>query len=330
MLRILEWTLAAYDRLGVVRDARGQPARQLGAARQLPDRRRQVRVHRRRVSDANFARLCKAMDRPDLLDDPRFAQLADRAAHSDEINGIVAEWTRSLDRDRGRSARASRTTCPVATAYTAADIFADPHIDGARRPRDGRRSGHRPGAPAGAVPALRRRAAGRADRRAAARRAHPRGAARRCSALDDAELDRLARAGRSCDGDHDGLFELDGDGSIALVGGYSPTSGTYHFPLLDACPYTGATTSSRSTLSDDGDVVGLDRGHRRAARLHGTGAVRVRRRRARRRAACAWSRRLTESDPAQLDVRPTDALVADELPDGRHDVGVRALGIEAP
>ena len=37
VLRILEWTLAAYDRLGIVRVARGQPARQLGAARQLPD-----------------------------------------------------------------------------------------------------------------------------------------------------------------------------------------------------------------------------------------------------------------------------------------------------
>ena len=32
----------------IVRVARGQPARELGAARQLPDRRRQVRVHRRR------------------------------------------------------------------------------------------------------------------------------------------------------------------------------------------------------------------------------------------------------------------------------------------
>ncbi len=48
-LRILEWTLPAYDRLGIVRDPRGQPARQFGAARQLPDSRRQVRVHRRRL-----------------------------------------------------------------------------------------------------------------------------------------------------------------------------------------------------------------------------------------------------------------------------------------
>ena len=78
-------------------------------------------------SDANFGRLCKAMDRLDLLDDPRFTKLVDRATHGDTINGIVADWTVTLD------ARAVEERCvahdvPVATAYTAADIFADPHF----------------------------------------------------------------------------------------------------------------------------------------------------------------------------------------------------------
>jgi len=77
---------------------------------------------------ANRMTVRKAMDRLDLLDDPRFARLADRAAHGDTINGIVAEWTATLD------ARAIEERCvahdvPVATAYTSADIFADPHFD---------------------------------------------------------------------------------------------------------------------------------------------------------------------------------------------------------
>src|SRR5207237_8080598 len=79
-------------------------------------------------SHPTSARLCKAMDRLDLLDDPRFARLADRAAHGDTINGIVSEWTATLD------ARAIEERCvahdvPVATAYTSAVIFADPHFD---------------------------------------------------------------------------------------------------------------------------------------------------------------------------------------------------------
>jgi crotonobetainyl-CoA:carnitine CoA-transferase CaiB-like acyl-CoA transferase len=68
------------------------------------------------------------MDRTDLLDDPKFTKLIDRAKHGDEINGIVAEWTATLD------ARDIETRCvahdvPVATAYSAADIFADPHFE---------------------------------------------------------------------------------------------------------------------------------------------------------------------------------------------------------
>jgi formyl-CoA transferase len=67
------------------------------------------------------------MDRPDLLDDPRFTRLADRAAHGDEINGIVSEWTRAHTAVEVEEACVA-CDVPVATAYTAADMFADPHF----------------------------------------------------------------------------------------------------------------------------------------------------------------------------------------------------------
>jgi uncharacterized OB-fold protein len=47
----------------------------------------------------------------------------------------------------------------------------------------------------------------------------------------------------------EGLFELGTDGTITLIGGYSPSSGKYHFPLLDTCPYTGARDVERVALS---------------------------------------------------------------------------------
>ncbi|HEY5078020.1 MAG TPA: hypothetical protein VIJ48_10985, partial [Acidimicrobiia bacterium] len=50
---------------------------------------------------------------------------------------------------------------------------------------------------------------------------------------------------------HEGLFEVAGDGSIALIGGYSPASAKFHFPLLDTCPYSGARDVQRVTLSRD-------------------------------------------------------------------------------
>jgi len=125
-LRILEWTLAAYDRLGVVRSREGNRLANSAPLDNYPTRDHKY-VCIVAGSDANFSRLCKAMDRVDLLSDPSFAKLADRAEHGDAINGIVAEWTSSLDA-REIEARCVAHDVPVATAYTAADIFADPHF----------------------------------------------------------------------------------------------------------------------------------------------------------------------------------------------------------
>ena len=126
VLRILEWTVAGHDRLGVVREREGN---RLGTSAPLDN---YPTADGRYVclvagSDTNYARLCRAMDRPDLVDDPRFATLSERAARSDEINGIVADWTRTLPAAEVER-RAIEHDVPVATAYTAADIAADPHM----------------------------------------------------------------------------------------------------------------------------------------------------------------------------------------------------------
>ncbi len=55
---------------------------------------------------------------------------------------------------------------------------------------------------------------------------------------------------------HDELFRVGEDGAIRLLGGYSPTSGRYHFPLLPACPYTGADDVQPVELSDRGTLWG--------------------------------------------------------------------------
>jgi crotonobetainyl-CoA:carnitine CoA-transferase CaiB-like acyl-CoA transferase len=127
VLRILEWTLPAYDRLGTVRSREGNRLANSAPLDNYPTADGKY-VCIVAGSDANFTRLCKAMDRPDLLDDPRFAKLSDRATHGDAINGIVADWSVSLDA-RTVEERCVAHDVPVATAYTSADIFADPHFE---------------------------------------------------------------------------------------------------------------------------------------------------------------------------------------------------------
>ncbi|MGZ4729972.1 MAG: CaiB/BaiF CoA transferase family protein [Acidimicrobiales bacterium] len=126
ILRVLEWTIAGYDQLGVVRGRQGNRLDNSAPLDNYPtaDGRYVCIVA---GSDANFGRLCTAMDRPDLAADPAWSSLAKRAARADEINGIVADWTSS------RTAAEVEAACiacdvPVGLAYTAADIAADPHM----------------------------------------------------------------------------------------------------------------------------------------------------------------------------------------------------------
>jgi len=126
ILRILEWTVAAQDRLGLTRQREGN---RLANSAPLDN---YATSDGRYVcivagSDANFGRLCAAMDRPDLIADPRWSTLAQRAAGSDEINGIVADWAAARTAEEIEGACIAHDV-PVGTAYDAAEILADPHM----------------------------------------------------------------------------------------------------------------------------------------------------------------------------------------------------------
>jgi uncharacterized OB-fold protein len=111
----------------------------------------------------------------------------------------------------------------------------------------------------------------------------------------------------------DGLFELRDDGTITLVGGYSPSSGHYHFPRVATCPYTGAADVETVELSRDATlwlwtaVTAPPPGYAGAVPF-GFGVVELTRERLR------VITRLTEADPARLAFGQAMRLVADTLP----------------
>jgi uncharacterized OB-fold protein len=114
---------------------------------------------------------------------------------------------------------------------------------------------------------------------------------------------------------HDGLFELADDGTITLIGGYSPTSGKFHFPLLDTCPFSGATDVERVLLSRDATlwawtaVTAAPPGYEGPV-PYGFGVVELGVEKLR------IITRLREPDPAALQFGQPMTLVADELPQG--------------
>ena len=77
--------------------------------------------------DSVFSRLANAMDRPDLLDDPRFARHTKRGEHQEEIEAIVAAWAKTLT-SRELLDTLSRAAVPAGPVHTIADIFADPYF----------------------------------------------------------------------------------------------------------------------------------------------------------------------------------------------------------
>ena len=83
VLRILEWTIAAYDRLGTVRNREGNRLANSAPLGQLPHCGRPLRVRRRCIGrQLRPALQCDGPCRT-CTTDPRFATLADRAAHAD-------------------------------------------------------------------------------------------------------------------------------------------------------------------------------------------------------------------------------------------------------
>lgn len=126
ILRINEWTLAAYDQLGTVRSRNGNRMENSAPINNYATADGEI-VCIVAGADANFRRLCDAMDRSDLLSDPRFATNASRAEHADAVDGEVARWAQSLpaaDVER----RCLDAGVPAAPILDAAGIFSDPHI----------------------------------------------------------------------------------------------------------------------------------------------------------------------------------------------------------
>jgi crotonobetainyl-CoA:carnitine CoA-transferase CaiB-like acyl-CoA transferase len=126
ILRILEWTVAGQDRLGLTRGREGNRMANSAPIDNYPtaDGRHVAVVG---GSNTNFRRLCEAMGRPELATDPRWDTSAKRSARGDEINDLVAAWTSSLTAAEVERA-CIRAEVPVSTAYDATDILGDPHF----------------------------------------------------------------------------------------------------------------------------------------------------------------------------------------------------------
>ena len=126
VLRIMEWTIAAYDRLGSVRQRTGNRSDNAAPLDNFQSRDGRF-VCIVAVRQAVFERLCEAMGRAELLDDERFTTPKARRRNRDVVNQTVAEWASGLD-SAAIEERCGSHGVPASVVYDVADMIADDHV----------------------------------------------------------------------------------------------------------------------------------------------------------------------------------------------------------
>ena len=125
IIRFTEVLVPEYDRLGVVRERRGN--KHFAAAPGEHFRTHDGRYLILTVSaDAGFQRLCHAMGRTDLLADPRYRSHSSRWEHVDELNQILGDWIASTPVEQ-LCAALDEAKLAYSFIYSIDDIMKDPH-----------------------------------------------------------------------------------------------------------------------------------------------------------------------------------------------------------
>jgi len=122
---LMEPHIPAYQQLGIVARRTGSrlPNHTPNSLYATADGRY---IHITAGSQSVFRRLALAMEQPALIDDPRFATPEARAAHEDEIDGIIAAWTGAMPL-KTLERLLDAADVPASRIFDVEDIFADAH-----------------------------------------------------------------------------------------------------------------------------------------------------------------------------------------------------------
>ena len=125
-LRLLEFLAIEHDQLGTVRERSGN-ANQYSAPAAVFRTKDNRWVSLAGSTNVLYANNCRAIGRPDLIDDPRFANNGMRTERKDELNAIFSTWcaAHALDQVLAAFQEAQGTIAPI---YSIDQVFADPQV----------------------------------------------------------------------------------------------------------------------------------------------------------------------------------------------------------
>lgn len=125
VLQVMESLVPEYVVQGHVRTRSGSILEGIAPSNVYPTRDGEYLIGANQ--DAIFGRLCKAMGRPELASDERYATHVARGKHQTELDGLIADWTRTLTVDE-LEALMIEHSIPAGKIYRAADMLEDPHF----------------------------------------------------------------------------------------------------------------------------------------------------------------------------------------------------------
>jgi crotonobetainyl-CoA:carnitine CoA-transferase CaiB-like acyl-CoA transferase len=125
VFNMMEAVIPEYDRLGLVREREGSKLNGIVPSNTY----RCADGHYVIIGgngDSIYKRLMQAAGRPDMADDPKYADNLGRVAHEAEVDGAIARWTATLPAAEVIE-RLTAADVPVGPLYSAQDIAEDAH-----------------------------------------------------------------------------------------------------------------------------------------------------------------------------------------------------------
>ena len=126
MFRVLDFLPIEYDQLGIVRSRSGNRS-QYAAPGNVYRTRDGHWASIAASTQSIYERLCRALGRGDLVDDPRFASNPARVAHRDALDEIIAAEVAKHTIDALRALLDDHEV-GFSPVYTIEDVFADPQV----------------------------------------------------------------------------------------------------------------------------------------------------------------------------------------------------------
>jgi crotonobetainyl-CoA:carnitine CoA-transferase CaiB-like acyl-CoA transferase len=127
LFRLVESFVIAYDQLGMVKQRRGNRMEE-SSPRNAYETSDEEWVAVSASSQQTFERLARAIGRPDLPHDPRFADNPSRVNNAAQLDAIIADWFRRLRLDDAMSIL-EQNDVVAGPVYDIRRIFKDPHFE---------------------------------------------------------------------------------------------------------------------------------------------------------------------------------------------------------